>query len=747
MGEPASNLPAQLSSFVGREGEIRRVHELLGQARLVTLTGAGGVGKSRLALRLAQDVASDFTDGVWLVELAPLVEPSVVTSEVASVLGLEEQDQASVLGYLSQRSLLLLLDNCEHLIAACAELSQRILESCARVRILATSREPLQLPGEVTWRVPSLPLPTATTLFGERARAAAPDFQFSDQNADAIAQICRRLDGMPLAIELAAARVRALSPTQIAQRLDDRFVLLTSGVRTALPRQQTLRATVDWSYALLTEPQQRLFCALSVFSGGWTLEAAESVCGLPTLELLTQLVERSLVLAEPHDNEMRYTQLETLRQYAAEKLAEHGDEEEVRERHAAWCVTLAEQAATQLNSPDQVLWLDRLEREHDNIRSALRWAEQHGSELQVRLSNALWQFWYIRGYLAEGAVWVDAAARRTDVPLPLRARALKAAGSMSTYRYNFERAAELDREAIAIARSIGDSALVAACTMNLANSQHDLGQHEAADALYTETLHMMTALGNTYNVALTLLNQADLARVRGDFGRAEAMLLEALPLFQQHGDTRRMARTEMNLSFVALQQHDLVRAQELGRRALAAFRDLGFKPGLADGFQLLAGIAAGGGDPRRAARLFGAYEALQERVARPVGGAGDISGELQQASLRRVETALGKAAAKRERASGRAMDLDEAIAFALAESEAVVVAPRPVLTAREQEVALLLAHGLTNRQIAERLVLSERTADAHVRNIFDKLGVNARAQVAVWAAREGFLNLNLNLER
>ncbi len=728
------NLPAQLSSFVGREAEVTRVRELLAEGRLVTLTGAGGAGKSRLALELAGGVLDRFGDGAWLVELAPLAEPELVLPEVCAALGVEEHTLAALLDHLRERRLLLVVDNCEHLVGAVAELTEQILKACQAVRILATSREPLGVPGESTLRVPSLERDAAAQLFIQRARAAMPSFE----PTSTVEQICQRLDGMPLAIELAAARVRSLSVAEIAQRLDDRFELLTSGARTALPRQQTLRATVDWSYSLLNESQQALFRMIAVFAGGWSLDALEAIGG--SVAVLMQLVDRSLVSADTSTTDARYTLLETLRQYAAERLAEHGEEDAVRERHARWCVDLAERADSQLRSPDQTRWLDRLELEHDNLRSALRWSEQRGSELQVRLSNAMWQFWYIRGYLAEGQAWVDAAARRTDVSPSLRARALKSAGSLASYRYNFERAAELDRAASALARQLGDAPLLAACTMNLANAEHDLGNREEAVQLYDESLRMMRALGDTYNIGLTLLNQADLARLQGDFVKAEALLSEARPLFDRHGDARRSARCEMNIALIAYQQGDLPRADALARTALAAFRELGFKPGIADGLELLAGVAAGQGDARRAARLLGGHEALQEHVARSLSPESESAG-LRQAGWQRVEVALGKAGAERERARGRALTLEQALALALEDaSETQAPSSRAVLTAREQEVALLLAHGLTNREIAERLVLSERTADAHVRNIFDKLGVRARAQVAVWAASEGLIS-------
>jgi predicted ATPase len=364
------------------------------------------------------------------------------------------------------------LDNCEHLVGSCAALVEQLLRTCSGVRVLATSREVLGVPGEVTWRVPSLSLPEdtrggdseATQLFVERARSALPDFALTVPIASAVTEICQRLDGIPLAIELAAARVRTLTPAQIAARLDDRFGLLTAGPRTALPRQQTLRATVDWSYALLSEPERQLFRGLSVFARGWTLDAAEQGCVVDgrVVDVLDHLVNRSLVLVQQVDAEARYRLLETLREYAVDRAAEAGEDVALRDRHLDYFVTLAEEAQPSLHTAALPTWLERLEAELDNVRAALRWAAQQRPDAQVRLCVALWEFWYIRGYLAEGQLWLESATQHTDVAPPIRARALNAAGSLANYRYDFDRAEALSSEALALAREIGDLPIVAA---------------------------------------------------------------------------------------------------------------------------------------------------------------------------------------------------------------------------------------------------------------------------------------------
>ena len=423
-----NNLPRQLTSFIGREREMAEVRRLLSTTRLLTLTGSGGCGKTRLALQVAADLVEAFAEGVWFVDLAPLSDPALVPQTVAATLRVREEPGRPILitlsEYLQPRHLLLVLDNCEHLVGACAELAQALLRACPHLQILATSREPLRIGGETTWRVPSLSLPDllrlplveslaeyeAVRLFTDRAEVVLPGFLVTDQNALAVAQVCHRLDGIPLAIELAATRVKVLPVHQIAARLDDRFRLLTGGSRTALPRQQTLRAVMDWSYILLSEKERTLLRRLSVFAGGWTLDAAEAVCSgnrietVEVLDLLAQLVDRSLVAVDREDAEARYRLLDTVRQYAREKLQDSGEETEVHGRHREWFLDLAERTEPELLGPEQGVWLARLEAEHDNLRAALTWSQQEeeGGEAGLRLAGALGRFWWMRGHLTEG---------------------------------------------------------------------------------------------------------------------------------------------------------------------------------------------------------------------------------------------------------------------------------------------------------------------------------------------------------
>jgi predicted ATPase len=482
-----NNLPVPGTSFVGRGEQIQEVRRLLARTRLLTLIGAGGCGKTRLALRAAADGSDAYADGIWLVELAGLTDPALVAQALAQAVGVREvpgRDLTDTLvDHLRERTSLLILDNCEHVVDAAAHVADAVLRVCPRVRIMATSREPLRSTGETTWRVPSLSVPLANAataadletvlqfesvqLFIDRAQAALPDFELTSANAAALREICRRLDGIPLAIELAAARVRAFAVEQIAARLDDRFGLLTTGPRTAMPRQQTLRAAVDWSYALLSEPERALLRRLSVFAGGWKFEAAEAVAagdGLQpyaVLDLLAQLVDKSLVLAEPQRGAVRYRLLETIRQYARERLDEAGEAGCTCDRHLAYFLDLAEQAEPKLRGPEARTVMDRLEEEHDNLRLAIDWALQTGGDAALRLSGALAWFWWGRDHHSEGCRWLARALTTTQVRSAARMKALNGAGWLAHHQRDLDKARMLLAESLAIARELDDGWTVA----------------------------------------------------------------------------------------------------------------------------------------------------------------------------------------------------------------------------------------------------------------------------------------------
>jgi predicted ATPase len=513
-GRLPNNLPLELSSFVGREREMAEVETLLSEQRLLTLTGSGGSGKTRLALRVVIDLVEDFEDGAWLVELAPLSDPDLVPQAVASVLGIRQQPGVSpadaLVDHLRGADTLLVLDNCEHLVGACASLSAALLRVSPGLRILATSREALGVPGEALFSVPPLSLPDprrlqdvegltryeAARLFSERARAIRPDFKITGDNAMAVAQICYRLDGMPLAIELAAARVKVLSVEQISSRLDDAFALLGGGGRTALAHHGTLRATMDWSYELLPEEERLLLRRVSVFAGGFALEAAEVVCAGgdlergEVLELLASLVDKSLVLVAERDGEARYRLLETIRQYGLEKLEEGGEAGQMRGRHAAWFLSLAERAESELKGHQQVVWLARLEREHDNLRVAMRWLLEEGeTDTAVRLAWALWLFWRVHGYQGEGYRYTGEALEAGDaLPTLVRAKALCVRGLMS---YGIE--------------SI-----------------------EGTERLWEQSAALFRKTNDTFGLALTMGGLSAMALARGDLDRSTALFEEVL---------------------------------------------------------------------------------------------------------------------------------------------------------------------------------------------------------------------------
>ncbi|HLZ26640.1 MAG TPA: tetratricopeptide repeat protein, partial [Chloroflexota bacterium] len=543
------NLPNQLSSFVGRERAVAELDGLLATARLLTLTGPGGIGKTRLALRVALDLLADYPDGVWLVRLDALADSALVAGAVANVLRVREQPgrvlQEVLANALSARHLLLVLDSCEHLLPACAELADALLQASPRLQIVATSRERLGVPGEVVWQVPSLGLPAsesapaadelstyeAVRLFADRAAAARPGFAVTNLNADSVAQVCRRLDGLPLALELAAARMNALSVEQLAQRLDDRFRLLTgptsraarvasgtlSGSRTALLRQQALRATIDWSYDLLSEPERVLLRRLAVFAGEWTLEAAEAVCaGEETVfDQVCSLVDKSLVRVEANPTG-RYRLLETIREYALERLEASGEAEALRRRHTEYFLALVEQAAPELRGAGQLVWFKRLEAEYENVRAALLWTlERPDADLALRLGGALWYFWWIRSHSSEGRQLLERVLAISTGATLARATVLNATGYLASALDELDQASALHALALAISRELGDRPGVAMSLRCLGRVALLQGEYARADELLHEALALLRELGDRWGIGLALNNLANLSLLEG----------------------------------------------------------------------------------------------------------------------------------------------------------------------------------------------------------------------------------------
>ena len=768
-----NNLPTQLTSFIGREREKAEVRRLLSTTRLLTLTGAGGSGKTRLALQVAADRLEEYPDGVWQVELAPLADPSLVPRAVASALGVSEQPSRAltevVADYLRSKTLLLIFDNCEHVLPACAQLADFLLRACPSLRMLATSREALRIAGEISWRVPSMSLPDleqrlppperlmdveAVRLFVERAAGVLPAFTVTTQNVHAIGQMCHQLDGMPLAIELAAARVKVLSAEQIVARLDDRFRLLTGGSRTALPRHQTLRATMDWSYGLLSEQEQSLLRRLSVFAGGCALEAIEAVCaggGLAPAEilgLLAQLVDKSLVQVEIREGEARYRLLETVREYGRDRLREAGEAEETRRRHRDWYLPLVERAEPELHGPNQIAWLERLEENHDNIRAAFEWCrtEAGGDAAGLRLAAALYQFWDIRGHFAEGRAWLDQMLSQHKAAAPvLRVKALTRAAHLAHRQGDYARVSALCEEALALAQAEGDKQGRAEALHYLAHAAEGAGDHHRAAELLNGSVALHRAVGNTFELARALNCLANTARVGANYPKAADLYEEALMLVHSLGDKGSMgAITLHNLGYVVLRQGDHQRSWALFRESLALVEELGDKRSM---IKCLAGLAGASAEarPEWAARLFGATAALMsaDSIRLEPFNRRDFDHYMAMAKGRMSELAFTAAWAQ-----GAAMTLEQAVEYSLTSVETAPLKTeakkRPgtwkekdLLTPREREVATFVARGLTNREIAERLVVTQRTAETHVQNILNKLGVTSRAEIAAWAVECG----------
>ena len=605
----SNNLPLQVTSFVGREAQITEVEKLLTKTRLLTLTGSGGTGKTRLSLQVGAELLEEYSDGVFLVELAPVRDPDLVPQAVASALGVREEvghNLMQTLGkYLASKKLLLLVDNCEHLLSAAALLVDTLLRSCAGLRILASSREGLGIAGEQIYRVPSLSLPNpretaspetlgqceAVRLFVERALAVSPTFAITAQNASALAQLCARLDGIPLAIELAAARMKALSVEKLLERLDDRFRLLTGGSRTALPRQQTLRALIDWSYDLLGESERALLQRLSIFAGGWTLEGAESVCAddvveeWEVLDLLTGLVDKSLVAYEEEDE--RYRLLETVRQYARDRLLERGEAAivAVRERHIDFCVQLAEAADAELKGPQSVLWLGRLEQEHDNMRAALAWCQGNAQagDSGLRLGAALDQFWRLRGYWSEGREHLSTllADAGSQVSQSARAQALMITGKMASLQGDYASARALYEESLAMRRELGDKQGMANSLRSLGIVASNQGDFASARPLYEESLAVSRDLGDKRGLAQSLHDLGKMASLQGDYANARALLEESLAIQKELGNKQGVADSLGSLGFMAFFQGDYANAHSLQEELLAIWRESGDKSGLA----------------------------------------------------------------------------------------------------------------------------------------------------------------------
>jgi predicted ATPase/DNA-binding SARP family transcriptional activator len=694
----SSNVPVPLTSFIGREKELKQIASLLSASRLVTLTGPGGVGKTRLAIQTAHDSIRKFKDGVFWVGLVGLSDENLIPQEIAQSFNVREIPNEPLIEtlktYLKPRELLIILDNCEHMIRACAEYAEQLLAACPKLKILATSIESLGLFNENTWQVPSLPLPemkeaptlkelyefASIELFDERAGNAKSGFKLDERNAASVAQICRRLDGIPLAIELAAARIKVLSVDEIAARIDDRFSLLTAGSRTAIPRHQTLRATIDWSYDLLTEPERSLLRRLSVFAGGFTLEAAEAVCSQgmkqnDILDLLGRLVDKSLVIVESDSDvdETRYRLLETIRQYALEKLVEAGEASVIRDRHLDFYLSLAEESEPHLFGHESILWINRLDKELDNIRAAMEWSTNSGkavAALRIAGSFVYFYFWYTHGnLLSELQHRIQLALSRPEAMerTLARAKALNALGFMNwADTYPTDRRPELE-EALSIGRELGDPWNTAAALLYLGLLASMQGNYVEARSLLEQSLEISRTMGPDGKVVLswTLTFLGDVALHQSESKEARSFFEETVAILREIGDKNFLAYSLRRLGLLAWRQKDYRKAIALCKESLSINRELGDPRGVLACLAGFADIAVVQGKFARAARLMAAVETQLAAMGMRLLPVDKLEYERNLAHLRENmdEKALAKFWAK-----GKAMPLEELTAFALQET-------------------------------------------------------------------------------
>lgn len=788
----AHNLPEPLTRFIGREATVTRVRAAVAANPIVTLAGVGGVGKTRLAIEAARGMVANFADGIWFVDLSAARSDDAVHSAILLVLSsspLAAADWPALVEERRDRSALLVLDNCEHLIDSVAEAAQALLGPGRGVRILATSREPLRIGGEVVVRVPALTVGSddgtaehgsseAASLFVDRARQHNPDFAPTPGDLASIDAICERLDGLPLAIELAAARVTALSVEQLGGRMEDPFHVLGAGSRTDSPRHRTLWDTIDWSYGLLDPSERLLFDRLSVFDGGFSLDAAEAVASgdgidrRDVLSLVAQLVDKSLIQVEAGVDEVRYRLLETVRRFAVERLLERGEQETIARCHADWFLALAEAADIQLRGREQGRWLRQLDVDIDNIRAALRTFVRQGDvDGELRLSTILLRLWWVRGYVSEGRRWLeDAIERARATPGANRrliADAMMNAGALALSQGEAAYSEALFEESLALNRQLGDPIGIADVLHQLATALRLRGdalramplaeeslalrrEHgnareialslgligelsivanelDAAETYLRESLEMYRASGDRHSVAITLNNLGEVYRGLGALDQAAACCQESLEIFRALDAAHGVAYLLASLGDIATLQGRVADAQRDYREALTTFRRLAYTAAALGVVRGIAQLDAAWGQPARASTLFAAADALLvdtgaswtplERAERDRG-------------IDRARALLGEEAFDAAVRAGACLTLDEAVALALSVDLAVPAAERPsALSPREREVAELVARGLTNRQIAAAIGVSQRTAETHVLNALRKLGVDSRQDI------------------
>jgi non-specific serine/threonine protein kinase len=761
-------LPVQLTSFVGRHAEIEQVQHLLKSTRLLTLTGPGGVGKTRLAVATVSGTVEHFPDGISFVPLGTIADPDLVVPTIATSLGLKESGARSthemLAMFLGDRQTLVVLDNFERVVISALKIVD-LLTTCPHLRFLVTSRIPLRISGEQELPVPPLTVPDAQAplvlddlmrydaveLFVQRARESRPNFQMTASNASAVVEICHRLDGLPLAIELAAARTRLLTPQALLERLDHRLALLTGGAHNLPSRQQTMRATIAWSYDLLTPDAQHLFRQLTVFAGGWTLDAAAAVCELDedVLDRMTTLVDHNLVrqVARP-DGSVRFTMLETIREFGQEELARTGDEQITRDRHAHYFVALAERIGPQVVEPDPWFSLQQLEAEHANLRGALEWlAQQDTGELVLRLATAMQWFWWLNGYLSEGRRWLEWALNNAPAaPFEIQARALLGAGTLSWGQGDYDRTVACAETSLSLCHGTEErwSTAYSLALLGMVALQHgDLlratDQLEQARDLYNQ-------IGDQVWLPTTLTLLGNIAYQQRAFDRAESLFQEALTLERAVSHELGIAITLMTLAQVVRDRGDWKRALTLFRESFTVFADMKNTWGTGSLIAGVATIAAEHNELQLAARLCGAVRRLCQMNAAELMPA--VVADLDRATTA-ARSGLGDTPFAASWEEGYAGSLEVAVAEAVLFID-TVTSPlgdgssgeefARLLTSREIEVLRLVAEGKSNQEIAIALGISPHTAANHVAHILNKLDLESRTAAASWAIRQGLFS-------
>ncbi|MEV6661508.1 protein kinase domain-containing protein [Nocardia fluminea] len=760
------NLPLELTSFIARRRELAEVKNLLAASRLVTLTGIGGVGKTRLALRAASKARRDFIGGVWWIELADVSDPALLVGVVAAALGVRDVPGAPlvevVARFIGSRDVLLILDNCEQVVEAVAELDETLLRACPGLRLLVTSRESLNIPGEVLLRVPPLTVPDparepeiremprfdAVALFADRAASAVPGFELDEDNKAAVARICTRLDGLPLAIELAAARMRTMSTAQILERLTDRFALLTRGRRTAPTRQQTLRWCIDWSHALCTAAEQRMWAQLSVFAGSFELDAAEQICGADAtpqdpLDVLSSLADKSILIREESDSVVRFRMLETVREYGREKLRESGEDKGLRRRHRDWYQRLALDAEAEWISDRQLDWIARLERELPNFREALEFSLSEDGEdaaaAGLRTAAALFQFWAFRGMFGEARSWLDRVIDHSGPQPPSeRVKALCVGACMAAALEDFESARVLLEQGRILARQAFAHAVTPAIEGRIEHTAGFLaimrGDAAAACDSLIQAVEMLRSHGPCDILVSALAGTGWAYEMRGDMARSAECYGQVVAITEARGELLYRLIALRGSGVVAWRRNERDRARQLLEHALRVSARAHSPVIIAYALEALAWTTADR-SAEHAAILMGAAQRIWPSGARegvllpPTATFHDECERISRSALgnRRFDAAFQR---------GQMMDTDASVAYALGERASDTSPASVNLTKRERQVADLVAQGLSNKQVAAELVISHRTAQGHVEHILTKLGFNSRAQIAAWVVGE-----------